>query len=250
MVRPRKCRQVIRMPRVRYFKPGGIPLRELSEVYLGVDEAEALRLVDHEGLDQSRAAAQMGISRHTLGRTLGRARKVVARAITEGLAIRIDGGDFTVRDDDQEQRREKNNRKQTGPDAKIGLSGQQGDGTMSRIAISSEGPGMDDMVDPRFGRAGGFVIVDTETMETDYIDNGTSQTMSHGAGLQAAENVAKAGVDVVLSGYIGPKAFQALTSVGIRIGQGCAGMTVREAVEKFKNNAIEMATSPTRQAHS
>ncbi|HHB75148.1 MAG TPA: dinitrogenase iron-molybdenum cofactor biosynthesis protein, partial [Desulfobulbus sp.] len=60
---------------------------------------------------------------------------------------------------------------------------------MKKIAVSSEGPSLDDKVDPRFGRAGGFIVVDADTMNTQYIDNGSSQVMGHGAGIQAAENV-------------------------------------------------------------
>ncbi|MEI3479310.1 MAG: NifB/NifX family molybdenum-iron cluster-binding protein [Bilophila sp.] len=90
-----------------------------------------------------------------------------------------------------------------------------------KIAVSSEGPGLDDIVDPRFGRAGGFVIIDPETMETsDYLDNGASQVMAQGAGIETAERVAGAGVDAVLSGYVGPKAFEALKAAGIKVCPG------------------------------
>lgn len=121
----------------------------------------------------------------------------------------------------------------------------QEDITMSRIAVTSEGPTMDDRVDPRFGRAGGFAIVDPETMEVvEYVDNGSSQAMAQGAGIQAAENVANAGASVLLTGYVGPKAFAALEAASIRIGQDVDGMTVREAVEKFKRGEVTMADTP------
>ncbi|MBG0791872.1 MAG: NifB/NifX family molybdenum-iron cluster-binding protein [Desulfovibrionaceae bacterium] len=115
---------------------------------------------------------------------------------------------------------------------------------MSNIAITSEGPTLDDRVDPRFGRAAGFVIVNPETMEVvNYVDNGGSQAMAQGAGIQAAENVANAGAGVLLTGYVGPKAFDALSAAGIRIGQDVDGMTVREAVEKFKAGNVAMAAA-------
>lgn len=88
------------MPRVLYFKPRGIPLKDLTEVYLTIEGAEALRLVDAKGFDQAGAAKKMNISRHTLGRILARSRQVVAMAITEGLAIRIEGGDYTIQQTD------------------------------------------------------------------------------------------------------------------------------------------------------
>jgi len=228
---------------VRYFKPRGIPLTELTEVYLTIEGAEALRLVDTKGLDLNTAAGEMNVSRHTFGRILTQARRIVAEAITGGMAIRIDGGDFIIKGkDDQDPVPKKNPlADQPGNDTT-----QTGGVKMTKIAISSEGPSLDDQVDPRFGRAGGFLLVDPSTMETKYIDNGTSQTMSQGAGIQAAENVAREGAKVVLSGYIGPKAFQALTAAGIKIGQDCNNMTVREAVEKFKNGEIPIADKPNR----
>ena len=85
---------------------------------------------------------------------------------------------------------------------------------MNKIAVTSEGPSLDDQVDPRFGRAAGFVVVDLETMDTQYIDNGQSQVMAQGAGIQAAELVARAGVKCLLTGYVGPKAIKALSAAG------------------------------------
>ncbi len=116
------------------------------------------------------------------------------------------------------------------------------DNQMSNIAITSEGPTLDDRVDPRFGRAAGFVIVDPETMDVvQYVDNGSSQAMAQGAGIQAAENVANAGAGVLLTGYVGPKAFDALKAAGISIGQDVDGLTVRQAVEKYKTGDVAMA---------
>jgi predicted Fe-Mo cluster-binding NifX family protein len=117
---------------------------------------------------------------------------------------------------------------------------------MSRIAVTSEGPSLDDLVDPRFGRAAGFVVVDLETMDTQYIDNGQSQVMAQGAGIQAAELVARAGVSCLLTGYVGPKAFQALAAAGIKVGQNLEGLTVRDAVERFQNNQVEIAAAANR----
>jgi predicted Fe-Mo cluster-binding NifX family protein len=119
---------------------------------------------------------------------------------------------------------------------------------MSKIAVTSEGPSLDDRVDPRFGRAAGFVVVDLETMDSRYIDNGQSQVMAQGAGIQAAELVARAGVSCLLTGFVGPKAFHALSAAGIEIGQNLEGLTVREAVERFKSGKIEMAQAPNREA--
>jgi predicted Fe-Mo cluster-binding NifX family protein len=118
---------------------------------------------------------------------------------------------------------------------------------MLKIAVSSEGPSLDDQVDPRFGRAAGFVIVDLNTMESAYIDNGRSQVLSQGAGIQAAELIARAGVSCLLTGFVGPKAFQALTAAGIKVGQNLEGLTVRQAVERYQSGQVEMARAANRQ---
>lgn len=117
---------------------------------------------------------------------------------------------------------------------------------MKKIAVTSEGPSLDDKVDPRFGRAAGFVVVDLDTMETQYIDNGRTQMLPQGAGIQAAELIARSGAGCLLTGYVGPKAFQALTAAGIQIGQNLDGLTVRQAVERFKSGQVEMARSANR----
>jgi predicted Fe-Mo cluster-binding NifX family protein len=119
---------------------------------------------------------------------------------------------------------------------------------MGKIAITSEGPSLDDLVDPRFGRAAGFLVVDLDTMDTEYVDNGQSQVMAQGAGIQATELVARAGVSWLLSGYVGPKAFQALSAAGIHVGQNLEGLTVRQVVERFKSGGVELAQAPNREA--
>jgi len=92
MARPHCPRRIVTLPGVVFFKPAGIPLRELGERVLPLDEFEALRLADVEGMLQIDAARLMGISRQTFSRILGRARKTVATCISQGIAIRIDGG--------------------------------------------------------------------------------------------------------------------------------------------------------------
>lgn len=92
MPRPRCPRRVAAPPRVAYFKPAGVPLRGLEEVALSVDELEALRLADLEGLYQDQAAERMGISRATFARIVEAARRKVATSLVEGRALRIGGG--------------------------------------------------------------------------------------------------------------------------------------------------------------
>lgn len=92
MPRPRELRQVAHRPTVWAFKPAGIPFRELETLTLGLDELEALRLADREGLYHDLAAERMGVSRVTFGRILAAARGKVAEALLDGKAIAIGEG--------------------------------------------------------------------------------------------------------------------------------------------------------------
>jgi len=94
--RPPRCRRVAFMPDVTYFKPAGIPMRVLEEIRLSVEEAEAVRLRDLEGLEQEQAAERMNISRPTYQRVLAAARLKIADALLNGKALRIEGGNFEI----------------------------------------------------------------------------------------------------------------------------------------------------------
>ena len=96
MPRPVKKRRVENIPHINYFKPAGVPLRQLKEEVLTIEEVEALRLKDLVGLDQQEAAQRMEVSRPTFQRILTMARNSVARALLEGKAIRIEGGSYEV----------------------------------------------------------------------------------------------------------------------------------------------------------
>ena len=96
MPRPPKWRRVGFVPEIRYFKPAGVPAPSLQEVVLSVEEAEAIRLKDLEGLEQEECAQRMRISRPTFHRVLESARGKVADALLHGKAIRIHGGNFEM----------------------------------------------------------------------------------------------------------------------------------------------------------
>ena len=96
MARPQKNRIVSHDPDVSYFKPRGVPLKFLEEVRLTVDEMEALRLADLNGLSHEDSGRQMGVSRATFGRIVQRARHHVANALINGMAIRVSGGNYRL----------------------------------------------------------------------------------------------------------------------------------------------------------
>lgn len=96
MVRPRRIRRIFFQPEVTYFKPAGVPMINLKETILSFDELEAIRLIDSQGMEQSKAGKKMKISQSTLSRLLKIGRKKLADAITNGQAIKIQGGDFKI----------------------------------------------------------------------------------------------------------------------------------------------------------
>jgi predicted Fe-Mo cluster-binding NifX family protein len=116
-----------------------------------------------------------------------------------------------------------------------------------KICVSAVANSLDVQLDPRFGRCPYFVIVDDETMQFEAVPNIASGSMG-GAGIQAAQTVAGKGVKVVITGNMGPNAFQALSASGIKIMTGVFG-TVREVVEKYKRGELREAGVPTVGGH-
>jgi len=96
MARPKRCRRISSSPGSSYFKPRGIPLSVLEEVVLSVDEFEAIRLADLEGLYQELAAEKMSVSRQTFGRIIESAHQKVAVALVQGKALKIEGGAIEI----------------------------------------------------------------------------------------------------------------------------------------------------------
>ena len=90
--RPQNHRCVEQIPEVTRFKPAGVPVNVLSQVRLTVDELEAIRLADFEGLYQEQAAERLKVSRQTFGRIIAAARKKVAQALIDGRGLQIEGG--------------------------------------------------------------------------------------------------------------------------------------------------------------
>jgi predicted Fe-Mo cluster-binding NifX family protein len=112
-----------------------------------------------------------------------------------------------------------------------------------KVAVSSTGESMDSGVDPRFGRAAAFVLVDTETGESTSMDNAAGARAAQGAGIQAAETVSRLGAECVITGHCGPKAFQTLNAAGIEVYTGASG-TVAEAIAQLQAGDLQHATGP------
>ena len=117
-----------------------------------------------------------------------------------------------------------------------------------KVAITAMGAGLDAQVDPRFGRAKCFVVVDTETGEATDVDNAQNLNAVQGAGVQAGSNVAGLGVTDVITGHVGPKAFRTLQAGGIRIHVGATG-SVREALDQFQAGKLQQAAGADVESH-
>ena len=116
-----------------------------------------------------------------------------------------------------------------------------------KICVTASGNTLDAPIDPRFGRAAYLAIIDSESMALETIPNTAAGAMG-GAGIQAAQTLSKKGVNALITGNVGPNAFQALSSAGIEIVTGASG-TVREAVEKYKRGEMNKTDAPTVKGH-
>ena len=114
-----------------------------------------------------------------------------------------------------------------------------------KLCIASDGRDMKSRVEEIFGRAPYFVIVDTETMETKAIRN-TAMQSGHGAGIRAAQIISDEGAEALLTGIVGPNAFNALKAARIKVFEGASDFdSVKDAIEKFKKGVYKEATVPS-----
>jgi len=118
-----------------------------------------------------------------------------------------------------------------------------------KIAITIQEKNENAKVDPRFGRCAYFLIYDDQTNEKKIIDNSQNLNAPQGAGIQAAQNILKENVEVLITGNVGPKAFQLLKDSGVKIFVGAQDMNVDDAIKAFKNGELNEANSATKPGH-
>lgn len=116
-----------------------------------------------------------------------------------------------------------------------------------KICVTSIGDNIDSDVDPRFGRCKYFLIIDTDSMNVKSISN-ESLMASGGAGIKAAQMVAKTGAETVITGNIGPNAFQTLKTAGIKIITGINGK-IKDVVERFNQGELKEIDEPSVSSH-
>ena len=222
MSRPRKCRRVCHFPQTLAFYPEGEE-RDFSEkdVILTLDEYEAIRLIDHEGLSQEQCGSQMGIARTTVQQIYADARKKLADVLVEGLSLRIQGGDYQLCDGNsrfctfETCCRHPNN-----PTYQI----PKGENQM-RVAVTYE----NGEIFQHFGHTEAFKIYDVEDGKVVSSQVVSTNGSGHGA-LAGVLSSLKA--DVLICGGIGGGAQAALAEAGIKLYGGASG-SADEAVESY-----------------
>jgi predicted Fe-Mo cluster-binding NifX family protein len=117
-----------------------------------------------------------------------------------------------------------------------------------KIAVTAQGTDLGAAVDPRFGRTQYFIVVDTETQEVSVVDNQVNLNAAQGAGIQAGKNVVELGVQAVITGHVGPKAFATLQAGGIDVYNGASG-TVNNAIEQFNSGKLQRAQTADVEGH-
>jgi len=117
-----------------------------------------------------------------------------------------------------------------------------------KLAVTSTGREMDSPVDRRFGRARYFIVIDEDGDGFEVIDNTESADLPGGAGVQTADNLARKGVEAVITGHCGPSAYRVLSAAGIKVYVG-AGGTVASAVESFRKGLLQESENPDVEGH-
>jgi len=109
-----------------------------------------------------------------------------------------------------------------------------------KVAITAKGPDLDSEVDPRFGRAAYILIVDSETLHCEALDNTENLNAFKGAGIQAASTIGKKGATVLLTGFCGPNAFRTLKAAKVGVANGAAG-SVRGALQAYLDGKLPLS---------
>lgn len=119
---------------------------------------------------------------------------------------------------------------------------------MNKIAFTTAGQELSEALDPRFGRAARFLIYDLQSKSIQVIENQQGRNAAQGAGIQAAETVVKAGVDTLVTGHCGPKAFKVLAAAGVQVFN-CNAVTVDEALHELLAGRLTAAENSDVEGH-
>ena len=117
-----------------------------------------------------------------------------------------------------------------------------------KIAVTSKGQDLNAEVDPRFGRAAYIIIVDTETLEFEVMDNALNKDSFKGAGIQAAAGISDKGVKVLLTGFCGPNAYKTLEAADVKVANDAKG-TIQDAIDQYNAGKFEFAKEANVDGH-
>jgi predicted Fe-Mo cluster-binding NifX family protein len=117
-----------------------------------------------------------------------------------------------------------------------------------KLVITSEGESSQSSMDPRFGRAKFFVVMDTETQEVTAIPNTVNLNATQGAGIQAGKTIVELGIKSLITGHVGPKAFATLQAGNVEVYTGATG-TVADAVAQLKSGQLKKVSSADVEGH-
>lgn len=248
MAREPKCRRVEYTPKISVFKPAGIPCSCLEEVAVKLEELEAIRLKDLMGLEQEEGAERMGVSRPTFQRILTEGREKVARALIEGHALRIEGGNYCL---GQAQCRRTENFKKRRNDCPYKSDDTQevmqakGGNDMAgpQIAICASADSPSAVVDGRFGRCAYFMLWDEEQQKFGAIRNG-GPDLNQGAGTGAAQELLRRGVGCLICNRIGPKAFAVMQKAGVKIYDAKEGQDLGTVLKQYRSGELPLIEAP------
>ncbi|HUX37599.1 MAG TPA: DUF134 domain-containing protein [Rectinemataceae bacterium] len=211
MPRPISERRLGAPIQARELKPSGVPAKELMYIILGLDEAEAIRLADYEGLYQEAAARSMGVSRQTFGNIIEAARRKVADALLHGKAIRIEGGEVSIKNQED---------------------------SIKRIAV----PCKEGQVDQHFGQAKEFLIY---RVEGEGLVPEASVNSPGGRGCKSGigSELARAGVSHLVAGNMGEGASRTLAANGIVAIRGATGDAFQAALAFARGQIVDSGIS-------
>lgn len=117
-----------------------------------------------------------------------------------------------------------------------------------KIAFSTNGSQLDNLLDDRFGRCKNFLLVDSDSLDFKVHENSQNIHAAQGAGIQSAQHVIDLGADALITGHCGPKAFKVLRAAGIPVYLG-KSLSIRELVNSYKNNKLEQLQSADVEGH-
>jgi predicted DNA-binding protein (UPF0251 family)/predicted Fe-Mo cluster-binding NifX family protein len=252
MAREPKCRRVTSLPKYAVFRPVGVSLSKLEETVVKIEELEALRLKDLLGWEQAECAVSMRVSRPTFQRILNEGRRKMAEALTEGKAIRIEGGDYCIGQEHcrKAQKLIKHSNNCLYPE-NVANGENESEGSpiiaWSKIAICANVDTPLAVVDGRFGRCAYFLLWDEAQRKlAALVNNGLG--LKQGAGTGAVQELLRRGVGILICNRIGPNALTVFQKAGGMVYAAEEGTPIDMVIDSYEAGELMLINIPNPQA--